>query len=112
MAFDWKALQESITGEPDWKDAEDLGRLSLESFMREHTSEGDVPPLYFQVTAKDMRHFDVSISREVPEGFRWSIRRRVMLGATQGCVHGTEPDQPAALLKVWAALLDLLRDES
>lgn len=38
MVFDWKKFQDELIGEPDWDDAEDLGRLSMESFIAEHSS--------------------------------------------------------------------------
>lgn len=36
IEFDWKAFQDSLTGEPEWKDAADLSRLSIEQHMREN----------------------------------------------------------------------------
>jgi hypothetical protein len=37
MVFDWKKFQDELVGEPEWDDAEDLGRLSLEGFIAEHS---------------------------------------------------------------------------
>ncbi len=34
--FEWQAFQNSLTGESQWKTAEDLGRMSIEGLMREN----------------------------------------------------------------------------
>jgi hypothetical protein len=37
MAFDWKKYRDGLEGESEWDDAEDLGRLSMESFFAKHS---------------------------------------------------------------------------
>lgn len=36
MAFDWEQFKAGIQGEPDWHDADDLARMSIESLRAEH----------------------------------------------------------------------------
>ncbi|WP_125616638.1 hypothetical protein [Specibacter cremeus] len=35
MAFDWEKFKEGLVGKPDWQDADDLARMSIESFRAE-----------------------------------------------------------------------------
>jgi hypothetical protein len=35
MAFDWEQFKKGLVGKPDWQDADDLTRLSIESFRAE-----------------------------------------------------------------------------
>ena len=36
MAFDWEQFKAGIQGEPDWHDADDLARMSIETLRAEH----------------------------------------------------------------------------
>ena len=38
---DWSAYRDALQGEPEWESAEDLGRLSMESFIANNAAPGD-----------------------------------------------------------------------
>src|SRR6218665_2873352 len=58
MVFDWEQFKKGLVGTPDWQDADDLARLSVESFRAERGGfRRDMSSGALDGVAETMRNF-------------------------------------------------------